>query len=73
MPSDPGGPAAVVAVGFVAVPHRLPEAVLSRVGDERVALGGMPRDAVEDGADHLAGGHPEFSSAVLHASLAMMS
>src|SRR5882757_5801057 len=51
----PGGLAARVAERFVAALHRVPEAVLTRLGDERVSFWGVPGDAVEDGAHHPAG------------------
>jgi hypothetical protein len=45
----------MIAEWFVAVAHRIPETVFARVGNERVALGGVAGDAVEHGADHPAG------------------
>src|SRR5947209_19179102 len=55
--SDLRGSTAVVAERFVAMLDRFAEAVLDGVGDEGVALGCMPGNAVEYRADHPAGGH----------------
>jgi hypothetical protein len=52
-----GGSAAVVTERFVTVLDGVTEAVLDGVGDKCVALGGVPGDPVENGADHPAGGN----------------
>src|ERR1700722_6883320 len=52
-----GSAPAVITERLVAVLDRLAEAVLHGIGDECVALGRVPGDAVEHRADHSAGGH----------------
>lgn len=48
----------MVTVGFIAMPHGLPESVRGGIGDEGVPFGGMPGNTVEYRADHLRCGHP---------------
>ena len=59
----------MVAERFVALAHGLAEAVLAGLGDEGVALRGVPGDPVEHRADHSAGRHTLLVERGVHREL----